>query len=677
MNTEEFRRRDDIDDRRDQSTAGFLAGAFVDGARKIGDSAAKNYRRITGQSTSDDQSESGLSDALGAKDMPKGYAEGGLVLDDDNEANQDETTTAVSKALQTVNDVLMYGRQKNGLPTSQQSDQDGDQQGAIPDSDDDSDDQGSDQSEPSFAEGGEVSDDLDNEGSSNDGAIPDGDDSGAAPVISQSGSYEPSSDESGVPAIPTEAGAVMQPDYSNPPDGSVPPQREESDYRNPPPGNPIQKIMNYLTGGDAMSPEQFDQYMAKTRSQASTPSENTLLAAQAATDEGGPDAGFGFVQAARKLYDKSANLGRAAAEQGDTQGAVTAANKAFAHVPDQYDATFEQTKDGAAATIKDMTTGKSQKQQMTTQQLGQLLDTRGIGQWDHLMERGVPAAIKYIPQASGTGTATIGTPPAKGQAPSFPGQEPESPASRQRAEDEKNAPPGYPMLPQQLQYRTGPIVSGRAPEKGYYGDDGQYHKTQNPRNGSFRQDVGDNVNAKVNVLGFGNNGNRVYGFGGQDLTPDRQQENRLELIREKNKGLVDRTSAANEGRQAIEKMRGETSRANTTDRVNAQTRGQDIRSSDRKATLETQKAHYDQIAARVFSAEAMKNYRARLQGGADPKAAFTEEVERMQPQNPGVQAQSPSGMQAPQRPSGVPDGAKFYNGKWYTRGQNGEAIPVQ
>jgi hypothetical protein len=40
--------------------------------------------------------------------------------------------------------------------------------------------------------------------------------------------------------------------------------------------------------------------------------------------------------------------------------------------------------------------------------------------------------------------------------------------------------------------------------------------------------------------------------------------------------------------------------------------------------------------------------------------------------------QQPAQQQAPQqRPANVPQGAKQYNGKWYTRGPNGEAVAVQ
>jgi hypothetical protein len=31
----------------------------------------------------------------------------------------------------------------------------------------------------------------------------------------------------------------------------------------------------------------------------------------------------------------------------------------------------------------------------------------------------------------------------------------------------------------------------------------------------------------------------------------------------------------------------------------------------------------------------------------------------------------------PQRPEGLPQGAKFYKGQWYTRGQNGDAVPFE
>jgi hypothetical protein len=48
-----------------------------------------------------------------------------------------------------------------------------------------------------------------------------------------------------------------------------------------------------------------------------------------------------------------------------------------------------------------------------------------------------------------------------------------------------------------------------------------------------------------------------------------------------------------------------------------------------------------------------------------------------QPQQQAPQQRAPQQQAPQQRPENVPQGAKQYNGKWYTRGPNGEAVPVQ
>lgn len=683
MNTAEFRRQDDdVEDRTDEppalatapekeSASGWVSRNLTDGAKKLGEDAMGKYQELTGKNP--------LGDALGMKDL-KGYAEGGLVTDDDETQgdSSDDTTDAISKALQTVNSVLMYGRQKNGLPAGSPVGQsDDDQSQGIPD-----DTQG-------YADGGEVSDDIENEGAQ-DGAIPNDapdDNSGAAPVMA----YDPNQDTTdqgqgvptGVPALPTPAPDQQpatlggdRPWYAQD-NGMLPVNAAKAA------GSAIasasgtaeptdeygrsQTILNYLTGGDAMSPQEFDKYMKMTRDQADTPSDNTALAIAAAADDKGGPYGFAALQAARKDYDRSADLARAAAEKGDISGAVTAGNKAYEMVP-HSSVTFTQTKDGITADIADRVSGKTQQQMLSPQQFGQLMDIRSTGQYDHILERGAPAAFQFLDK-----TPQAPTP----QAPSTVGQAKDNRLSTAQRQQQAGS--------------TGPTISGRIPASGYYDDNMTFHQTQAAHNGSIQQDAPDDKNAKVNILGFGNAPDRTYGYGGQNLTPDKAdkaQENKLALVKAQSDARELTAKGNRDSREKIAQGNRQNSMDQTKLRVGATTRGQDIRSSDRKAYLDMQKAHYDQLAERFLNVQQQENYRAMVRSGADPDVAWKKSSEQMgstpaaqqvrpqgAPQPPQATAPQPQ-QAAPQQaaaPQAAPQRLKL-DGVYYIKGPDGKAM---
>lgn len=381
-------------------------------------------------------------------------AEGGAIPDDDyqepaldsNAGVADDETAKLDGALQIVQQALMYGRQKHGLPGGGGSSDDSTPQqgeGGIP----------ADDGEESYGEGGSIEDDI----YASNNATDDGPQYGRPEVVDDPDAIRPpisgdnldmsghvgnesaglrtNNDVAGnesaglntgsAPPQPQQAdnsGAV--PVAEQPADNSgaapvVPPQQSRASGGIPDEYAPhnmlrngVQSVLAYLQGKDAMP---NDQALAIERSVApaakNDPAAVPVLAVAAA---GSPDQQFAYLQRNRQIYDVAMAHGRAALNGVEGRPpsldvAVQDATKAFSNVPDGENVHFVKHGDGVVAQVSGASGREQRGYPLTIEQFGQLLDTGKAGMFDRMME---PGGVRKVlgsfapqePQADGAST---------------------------------------------------------------------------------------------------------------------------------------------------------------------------------------------------------------------------------------------------------------------------------
>lgn len=166
--------------------------------------------------------------------------------------------------------------------------------------------------------------------------------------------------------------------------------------------NTAQAIIAYLHGDGAAPPQQVKQVEQSVDPQGSMdPNKRTVAGIQAAAEQGGPDAGFSFIQAHRQQYNAKQSFARAALNGGqgkppDLNAAVNAANQAYYHVPNGEGVTFATNGQGVTATVNG-----GQHFQLSPQQFDQWLDIGGQGQFDKVYEGGAAKVLGSLGQAQG------------------------------------------------------------------------------------------------------------------------------------------------------------------------------------------------------------------------------------------------------------------------------------
>lgn len=218
-----------------------------------------------------------------------------------------------------------------------------------------------------------------------------GDESGASPVAPQ-----PADDSGAAPVADRQSQSTgEQPGWN--PQGSGPLAG---------PARGVKRIIAMLMGegGDPAAVKQA-AIQADPQGQMS-PGDRNIVAVAQATQQGGEAAGWKLAQGNRVTYNPKAAFAYAALtgnaqKPPDLRAAIDAANQAMPHVLDGSDVTFQPGQTGVTATVK--MPGSSQVQQinLTVPQFKQFLDVGRDGQWDRLMETGIPATLQRLSRVNG------------------------------------------------------------------------------------------------------------------------------------------------------------------------------------------------------------------------------------------------------------------------------------
>lgn len=476
----------------------------------------------------------------------------------------------------------------------------------------------------------------------------------------------------------------------------------------------VKKIVSYLMGEGAADPasaKKFEQGI-KHENPGISDDDANLMAVHKATELGGPAAGWAMVQYNRSAYNAKQSFAQAAlngidGKAGNAQAAALAATQAGQHILDGSATQFTADPGGAGftATVKVPGSDRRIGFQLTPQQFNQWLDVGKDGMWDKIMEQGTPASLQKIAQTQSPNDAQPTAPAGQaGQA----GQQGTPPAV-------KKAPAAADPDEQRMDQEPNPNANeptnfGKTPSTLNLSGSDRQNATLAPAKSRYSQATEDKSRAAFPWMS--QEGQRQQFMNTQE-DKEAERENRVDVAKEKGKNDIEKARVTGSARTDATKLTADSRRdvADTAGQSRVEAAGVrgDASRDVAKITSDGRTQGYAQRAMQAAikqsatnsnaqAQEAGKNLRSWLQsnpGATDD--AITKQAGRFGVQLPGVaapgaplpQAQAPQA-QAPQpaagqappaqaqqsRPANVPAGAKFYQGKWYTRGANGEAVPV-
>lgn len=474
-------------------------------------------------------------------------------------------------------------------------------------------------------------------------AIPTGDDNSIGPAAAPAAQQAPSpqGDDGAIPEGPVQdQGATSQTQQGAP---------EQKRF------GPLGKIVSYLMGEGAVHPQVLQQAAQQIDPESGmSASDRNLMVVEDAAKRGGPDAAWKIVQANRVAYNAKQAFAYAALngnqqKQPDVHAAVDAANQAADHVLDGSNARFMVSTGGQiTATVKGAD-GQPQVFDLNPDQFRQYLNVGGAGQYDKQMQKGgIARTLTNITQNQQRVSSVAGTPPMKGR------QGPQQAAPQQAPQPQDQAQLGGkvdgfgPRIDPDLGY--SPQLQRRANAMFPPGaaSDRERQDWMSKQQGSE-----DAMKNKVDVAeATGESRENVAKSRAGSVTEQQRLKNEGSLATqgEKNKGWQYAADAKRAAAQII---------------------------ADQKAAQQGNK----DAQSRIESARKMIATKRMSAGKLTPEDEALEKQLTASATGGGQQQQAPQ-RQAPaqqQANPGTPPvaGARFYKGQWYTRGQNGEAVPVQ
>jgi hypothetical protein len=503
---------------------------------------------------------------------------------------------------------------------------------------------------------------------------------GYAMGFDDGGNYEPGGenypgeDESGaLPVVDSDEQQVQQQDNS----GALPVAKDQQQPQEPQsrsgldfnaahvPGN-AKRIIQYLMGGDAAPPQvaqKFEQGV-KVEHPGISDDDAALVAVHKALEHGGPEAAWAMTQYNRSAYNAkqafalAALTGSANGKPSDPSAAAQAATQASPHMLDGSQARFAAAPNGSITATVTMPGGHSVNYNLSPQQFAQYLNVGGDGQWDKVREQGgIPGTLQKIVSGAALQKAQVNG---------------AQPASQAQQDDDRGTQPS--SVPGQKFGSTPSTtdLSGGEPSSNY----GQWNKMASPdydpQDVARAQRMFPNDRAAQSKWLTEQESQEAERQVKRDVA-EGQERARLGAARERAGGQVGAAQARAKGTVDAATVRAESY----------------AKSQQQKAQLALQK-----MAQQANDANARNRINIATRLINNPNWATQSKEERnailkqygldnlMEPTAPASQpaAQTPPAAapaQAPQRPANVPQGAKFYKGKWYTRGPNGEAVPVQ
>jgi hypothetical protein len=351
------------------------------------------------------------------------YEDGGAIPEEDygedsegalDAPEPDETTRAVGDALRTVNSVLMYGRQKHGLPSDEGDEEmafeDG---GAIPDEDilpvifsDDPLDRRRGQMEQVLAKDIEQSNNATGDGPQwgRPERLPVAENGESAPISTNNLDMSQYPEQTAIPQqeAGNTGGAPYQEDMSAmtapTDDASLNRPQDMAPVEAPEQSKKQQTILSYLMGADAVDAETGDRVMKMNGNDAAKAID--YMVKNGGGEHQGYGPGWAMAQYLRRKYDLYMNHGRAAVDNDDYENAANSVMKAFENVPDGQKVEARPTQDGLAVTVSEG--GKPvASAQLNKEQLDQLTNTGKSGQFDAVLQGGVPSVLQNLQRGTG------------------------------------------------------------------------------------------------------------------------------------------------------------------------------------------------------------------------------------------------------------------------------------
>lgn len=446
------------------------------------------------------------------------------------------------------------------------------------------------------------------------------------------------------------------------------------------PGN-VKKIASMLMGSGAVSPQVIEQTQkAVDPGNTQPPGNQNLLAIDAAYQKGGPQAALPLLQANRVAFNAKQAFAYTAAngtpqKPADLNAAIDAANQAEQHVLDGSNVKFSHGDKGQiTATVTMAGTGKPPLTiPLTVDQFKQYLNVGGDGQWDKLMNTTIPATLQKI---AGSGPATEDKEDTRDKGDKGAGEDeaadntsptPSTPAGRDEMGRSTN-PDAWarnyedshdinertkfdPKTDDEIIYRSKRMFPDQQDEKARQAWITQQQESEANRTNAVTvaTEKGKLANERARITGTG----RVQ----QADVAGQHRENAAGVYANARvaaaKYTTDARAAENRGRAAAELQKQSRIAQNSNDRNLAAMYGHRIQDVNNPMNDEETKG--------------MEQFMSRLGSAPQQSAA---------PAPPSGRAAPPPTGQAA-KPPGVPPGAKQFQGKWYTRGPNGEAVPVQ
>ena len=416
--------------------------------------------------------------------------------------------------------------------------------------------------------------------------------------------------------------------------------REDLVSEDNPQGNRMKALVSYLMGADAAPLPEITARSRQVDPTGQMPeSERNVLSVAAA---GSPEEAWKLVQGHRQAFNAKQAFGYAALngtpqKPPDIEAAIDAANKAQAHVLDGTDVRFMRSPSGVTATVS----GPEGRQQinLSPEQFRAYLNVGGEGQFDKLMQAGVPTALKNL-ASQGQGQRMARQAPQRPQREQIPGRVETPPQQEEFNKNDVGYSPQLEARAQQIfpwasqsQQREAWLAqqAARESEQGNKLDIAEMQSTGRVKSAEVRG------NAQVQAQGLKNEGNKdVQNI--KNVGWGRAVDGKLEAAK-LHEGGKDRRAGV---QQDMEKQKLAI-----------------------RPILEKQRA-LQKLTPQEQSL--LDQYNANAAGAAGGGPAPQQQQQQAAPQ------QRPAAASPGQPPE---QGAKFYQGKWYRRGPNGEAQLIQ
>lgn len=413
---------------------------------------------------------------------------------------------------------------------------------------------------------------------------------------------------------------------------------------------PIKRILSYLMGEGAAQPQEINVLGSSVDPTGQMPaSTRNVLAVERAAQAGGPEAAWKIVQGNRVAFNAKQAFGYAALngtaqKPPDLNAAIDAANQAQSHILDGSDVQFAPAPGGVTATVTGPD-GQPQQLRMTLDQFRAYLNVGGEGQWDKLMETGVPAAIKKL--ATGQMSRLSQMQPLR--------RPPKQQAQVVDAVDEEAIPTG----------EEAPQESTRAKKQ-----DRMAGSTYSP---ALQEQA-------RRLFPWASQAQQAEAWMAQQQGKEAERQNKVDVAREtglykvgaadaRAQGGIQQQQLKNEGGVALQEVKNKGWKYASDSKVRAAEAAAVEKAADRAAR--------NNQAEQSRALKLLQTKMMTMQDLTPQEQAMAEQITQRGTRAPDAAPVQQQGA-APAKPGQPPvPGAKFYKGNWYTRGPNGESVPVQ